>query len=185
MLTAIFISWGAGCLLLGAVFVRRAPAITVAFLGSVVGALGVFVLNAGSPSGVPLKSAIGATAGLILGGLLGSLFAPRPAPARPLRWVALAVIVAAPFLGAALTLLLQRACPLYMNGPGSGFCDYGDLDLLGGWVTGVVAVFILDAVIVAGLLLMSAIEVEHGRPDAHSASRQHPPAAAAFRAPRP
>jgi uncharacterized membrane protein YeaQ/YmgE (transglycosylase-associated protein family) len=185
MLTAIFVSWAAGCLLLGAVFVRRAPAITVGLIGSVVGALGVFVLNAGSPSGVPLKCAMGATGGLMLGGLLGLLFAPRPAPARPLRWAALAVIVAAPFLGAALTLFLQRACPLYTYGPASGYCDYGDTDLLGGWVSGVVAVFILDAVIVAGLLLMSAVEVEHGRPVAPSGSLRHPPVATAFRAPRP
>jgi len=184
MLTAIFVSWAAGCLLLGAVFVRRAPAATAALIGSVVGALGVFFLNAGSPSGVPWKCAMGASAGLMLGGLLGSLSPPRPAPARPFRWVALAVIVAVPFLGAALTLLLQRACPLYMNGPGSGFCDYGDQDLLGGWVTGVVALFILDAVIVVGLLLMSAVEVEHGRPDARSGSRQHPPVATVFREPR-
>jgi hypothetical protein len=52
-----------------------------------------------------------------------------------------------------------------MKGPGSEYCNYGDLDLLGGWVTGVVTVFILDAAIVAGLLLMSAMEAEHGRPD--------------------
>jgi uncharacterized membrane protein YeaQ/YmgE (transglycosylase-associated protein family) len=184
MLAAIFVSWAAGCLLLGAVFVRRAPAITVALIGSVVGALAVFVLKSESPSGVPFACAMGATAGLVFGGLPGSLFVPRPAQARHLRWVALAVIVAAPFLGAALTLLLQRACPLYMNGPGSGYCNYGHLDLLGGWITGVVAVFILDAVIVAGLLLMSAIEVEHGRPDTRSGSRQHPPVATVFRDPR-
>ena len=113
---------------------------------------------------------MGATAGLILGGLLGSLFAPRPAPARPLRWVALAVIVAAPFLGAALTLLLQRACPLYTYGPASRVLRLWRAPI--SWVDGscgVVAVFILDVVIVAGFLLMSAIEVEHGRPDAHSA----------------
>jgi hypothetical protein len=185
-LAEIFDVWAVGCLLVGAVFVRRVPAITVALIGSVVGALGVFVLtSAESPSGVPLECAMGATVGLVLGGLLGSLFAPRPAPARSLRWVALAVIVAAPFLGAVLTLLLQRACPLYAYGPASGYCDYGDTDVLGGWVTGVVAVFIIDAVILASLLLMSALEVEHGRPDARSATRHHPPAAAVFRHPRP
>ena len=184
-LVAIFDVWAVGCLLLGAAFVRRAPAITVALIGSVVGALTVFVLtSAESPSGVPLECAMGATVGLVLGGLLGSLLAPGPAPARSLRWVALAMIVAAPFLGAALTLLLQRACPLYTYGPASGYCDYGDTDVLGGWVTGVVAVFILDAVILASLLLMAALEVEHGRPDARSGSPQHPPAATVFRAPR-
>lgn len=186
ILTAIFVSWAAGCLLLGAVLVRRAPAITAALIGSVVGALGVFVLkNAESRSGVPFECAMGATAGLMLGGLLGSLLAPRPSPPRRLRWVALVVIVTAPFLGAALTLLLQRACPLYMNGRASGYCNYGHLDLLGGWVTGVVTVFILDAIIVAVLLLVAAIEVEHGRPDARSADRQHLPASAVFRDPGP
>ena len=184
-LAEIFDVWAAGCLLVGAACIRRAPAITVALIGSVIGALGVFVLtSAESPSGVPLECAMGATAGLVLGGLLGSLFTPRPAPARSLRWVALAVIVAAPFLGAALTLLLQRACPLYTYGPASGYCDYGETDVLGGWVTGVVTLFILDAVILASLLLISALEVEHGRPDARSGTSQRPPVATEFRAPR-
>ena len=67
ILTAIFVSWAAGCLLLGAVLVRRAPAITAALIGSVVGALGVFVSkNAESRSGVPFECAMGATAGLML-----------------------------------------------------------------------------------------------------------------------
>ena len=39
---------------------------------------------------------------------------------------------------------------------GSGFCNYQGIDLMGGWLSGVVVAFVLDAVFLAGLLLLSA-----------------------------
>jgi hypothetical protein len=66
------------------------------------------------------------------------------------------VLATAPPAAAALTFLLQLACPLYVTGKRSGFCNYQDQDLLGGWVGGVVVAFLVDAVFVAGLFFASA-----------------------------
>jgi hypothetical protein len=59
------------------------------------------------------------------------------------------VLLVAPFAAAALTFLLQGACPLYISGKGSGFCNYQGADVLGGWVSGVIVAFLVDAVFVA------------------------------------
>jgi hypothetical protein len=69
------------------------------------------------------------------------------------------VLLVAPFAAGALTLLLQLACPLYVSGKGSGFCNYQGADLLGGWVSGVIVAFLVDAAFVAGLLFVSAWQV--------------------------
>jgi hypothetical protein len=53
-----------------------------------------------------------------------------------------------------MTVLLQVACPLYVTGKGTGFCNYQEVDLLGGWVSGVTVAFLFDTWFVAGLLLM-------------------------------
>jgi hypothetical protein len=82
----------------------------------------------------------------------------RP-PSRRLRRAALLVLIAAPLTAGALTLLVQLACPLYVSGKGSGFCNYRGIDLLGGWVSGVIVAFLFDSVFVAGLLLLSARQV--------------------------
>jgi hypothetical protein len=186
MLTTIFVLWVAGCVIVGAVFIRRAPAVTLALNASVLGALLAFaVINAGTARGVPFGCAMGATLGLVIGGLLGLLIAPGRSPRRFLRRAAVVVLIVAPFAGAALTLLLQRACPLYMAGRRSGYCNYGDTDVLGGWVTGVVALFIIDAVVVAGLLLVSALDVGHRRVDPETdEGRLAHPAGAVTRDPR-
>ena len=55
-----------------------------------------------------------------------------------------------------LTVLLQVACPLYVTGRRSGFCNYQEADLLGGWLSGVIVAFLLDAWFVTGLLLVAA-----------------------------
>jgi hypothetical protein len=72
----------------------------------------------------------------------------------------LLVILVAPFAAAALTLLLQVACPLYVSGKSSGFCNYQRVDLLGGWVSGVIVAFVADAIFVAGLLLVCAWQAQ-------------------------
>jgi hypothetical protein len=43
-----------------------------------------------------------------------------------------------------------------VSGIKAGFCNYQQVDLLGGWVSGVVVAFVFDALFVVGLLLMSA-----------------------------
>ena len=71
----------------------------------------------------------------------------------------LLVLVIAPCAAGALTLLLQRACPLYVSGKDSGFCNYQGADLLGGWVSGVIVAFLVDAAFVSALLFVSAWQV--------------------------
>jgi hypothetical protein len=51
---------------------------------------------------------------------------------------------------------LRTACPLYVHGKGSGYCNYRQLDLLGGWSSVVMALFFLDAVFVGVLMLVCA-----------------------------
>jgi hypothetical protein len=74
---------------------------------------------------------------------------PSRGPSRSLRHAAWLVLLATPFAAAALTFLLQGACPLYISGKGSGFCNFQGADLLGGWVSGVIVAFLVDAVFVA------------------------------------
>jgi hypothetical protein len=157
MLTFIFLGWAAACVAIGVVFLRRAPAVTVALIGSVAGGVfGFLIGNADGPAEVPAYTAVGASAGLIANGLLGLIVASGRAPARRLWRAAVAVVMAAPFAAGTLTILLQTACPLYVSGKRSGFCNYQGADLLGGWVSGVIVAFLFDALFVAGLLLASA-----------------------------
>jgi hypothetical protein len=72
----------------------------------------------------------------------------------------LLVLLAAPFAAGALTMLLQVACPLYVTGKSSGYCNYQGQDVLGGWVSGVIVAFVADAAFVAGLLMVSAWQVK-------------------------
>jgi len=113
-LVAIFVFWAAACIGLAAVFLRRAPAVSVSLAGSVVGAIvGFLVGNSDGPAEVPAYTAVGASVGLFVLGVL--------AP-----------------------------------GKGSGFCNYQGDDLLGGWVSGVIVAFLVDAVFVVGLLSVSS-----------------------------
>ena len=43
---------------------------------------------------------------------------------------------------------------MYISGKGSGFCNYQGEDLLGGWVSGVIVAFLVDAVFVSVSLLV-------------------------------
>ena len=168
LLVPIFMVWAAACVALGAVFLRRAPAVSLALFGSLLGALaGFWVGSAGGPAEVPAYTAVGASIGLFATGLMGLLTTSARPPAGWLRRAALLVLIAAPFAAGTLTLLLQLACPLYVSGKGSGFCNYQDQDLLGGWVSGVIVAFLFGAVFVASLLLVSALR-RSGKPDPRS-----------------
>jgi hypothetical protein len=157
LLLPIFIVWAVTCVAIGAVSLRRAPALSAAVFGSVLGAFAGFLIgDADGPAEVPAYTATGASIGLLASGAIGSLIASARPPSRPLRRAALYALVVAPLAGGALTVLLQLACPLYVTGRKSGFCDNQDMDLLGGWVSGVVLAFLLDALFMVGLLLVCA-----------------------------
>lgn len=159
--------WVAPCLA-GAVFsAQRAPGVSMALVGSLAGAFAGFLVgNADGPADVPAYSAVGASIGLFAAGLVGFVVArPRPS-SRGLRRAGALVLAAAPFAAAAMTVLLRLACPLYVTGPDTGYCDFQEQDLLGGWVSGVIAAFLVDAVLVAALLFASAWRVRCGESDA-------------------
>lgn len=141
-------------------FLRRAPAVSLAMFGSVLGAASGFLVgNADGPAEVPAYTAVGASAGILASGVLGLLITTARPPSELLRRAALLVLIAAPLASGGLTLLVQLACPLYVTGRHSGFCNYQGRDLLGGWVSGVIVAFLVDALFVAGLLLVSARQV--------------------------
>jgi len=143
----------AGTLLL----VSRAPAVSLALVGGVVGGLcGFYYGSRHDPKGVPADVAVWATCGLVALGLIGLLVTPR-GQARFLRRAAAGVILIAPLAAASLAAVLVQACPLYVTDH-AGFC-FHEIDVLGGWISQVVVLFILDAAALAILLLVSAKEV--------------------------
>jgi hypothetical protein len=171
LLVPIFIVWAVTCLAVGAVFLRRAPVVSVALFGSVLGAVAGFLVgNLDGPAEVPAYTAVGATVGLVAGGVLGLLTTSARPPSRVLRRAALLVLIASPFAASALRVLIEVACPLYVTGKRSGFCNYQGVDLLGGWVSGVIVAFLFDASFVVGLLLVSAWQVRRSE----SAMIAHP-----------
>lgn len=161
LLGLVAAAWVLACAGVGWLVVRRLPALSLAFATSVAGGLVGFLLaNADGPAEIPAYVAAGASAGLAAGGMVGMLTtSPRP-PSESLRRAGFLVLAAAPIATAAITLLLRVACPLYVTGPGSGFCDYEDVDLLGGWLSGVAVTIAFDALFVGALLLVSAWRAE-------------------------
>ena len=160
-LDTVFTIWATACVGLGAVFLRRAPAVTLALGGSLLGAVAGFLVgNADGPAEVPAYTSLGASIGLYAVGLLGLLTTSARATSRSLHRAAILALLVAPFAAAALTLLLQLSCPLYVSGKGSGFCNYQGVDVLGGWVSGVIVAFVADAAFVAGLFMVSAWQVK-------------------------
>jgi hypothetical protein len=135
----------------------RAPAVSLALVGGVAGGLfGFYFSSRHDPKGVPADVAVSATCGLVALGLVGLLVTPLGA-ARFLRRTAACVILIAPLAAAGLTAVLLKACPLYVTDR-AGFC-FHEIDVLGGWISEVVALFVLDAAVLAVLLLVSAKEV--------------------------
>lgn len=157
LLVQIFVAWALVCVGVGAAFRRRAPAVSLAVFGSVLGAIAGFLVgNADGPAEVPAYTAVGASAGLFASGLLGLLVTSAPPPSRSLRRAATLVFIAATPAAGVLAVLVRFACPLYVTGRRAGFCNYQQVDLLGGWVSGVIVAFVFDAAFVAALLLVSA-----------------------------
>lgn len=165
LLVPIFIAWAVLCAGVGAASLRRAPAVSLALCGSMLGAaIGFLIGNADGPAEVPAYTAMGASVGLLASGVLGLRFTSARAPSRALRRAALLMLIAAPFAAGALTLLIELACPLYVSGRRAGFCTYQGVDVLGGWVSGVVVAFLFDAAFVVGLLLVSARQGQRSSP---------------------
>ena len=161
-LVAIFAFWAVACIGLAVVFIRRAPAVSVSLVGSIVGAIAGFLVgNADGPAEVPAYTAVGASVGLFAFGVLALPTMSARGPSRSLTHAAWLVLLVTPFAAAALTFLLQEACPLYISGKGSGFCNFQGADLLGGWVSGVIVAFLVDGVFVAGSLFVCSWKAMH------------------------
>jgi hypothetical protein len=157
LLLPIFVAWAMACAAIGAIFVRRAPAVSLAVFGSVLGAIaGYLVENADGPAEVPAYTAVAASIGLVANGVLGMLATKARPPSAPLRRAGWVTLIAGPFAAVVLTMLLESACPLYVSGRRAGFCNYQLIDQLGGWVSGVIVAFVFDAWFVAGVLFFSA-----------------------------
>jgi hypothetical protein len=164
LLVVIFSVWAVTSVAIAGSFLRRAPAVSFGLFGSLLGAFAGFLVgNADGPAEVPAYTAVGASVGLFSNGVVGMLTTSARSPSEPLRRAALLVLIAAPFTAGALTLLVPLACPLYVSGKGSGFCNYQGVDVLGGWVSGVIVAFLFDAMFVAGLLFLSARQARRWR----------------------
>jgi hypothetical protein len=156
VLVAIFGVWATVSVVVGIAVVRRAPAVGVALFGSVLGGAIAFSLaNAHGPAGAPVTTVVGATVALVACGLIGLRTTRSRPPSEPLLRSAAVVLVAAPVAAVPLSFLLQLACPLYVHGGRAGFCSYGDVDQLGGWIPGVILAFVCDVIFVAALLRVS------------------------------
>jgi hypothetical protein len=157
-LVVIYFVWATACLTAAFVLRRRAPLLSIGLFGSILGSAVTLLLGSiGRPAGVPPVVAFYATLGLVAGASVASIRGLSPTgPVRTLTRMAAFVGVLTIPLSAVLTLGLQAACPLYVGGRASGWCNYQGGDVLGGWVTGVVALFVFDAVVVVALLLISA-----------------------------
>jgi hypothetical protein len=157
LLVQIFIVWAVTCAAVGAAYLGRAPAVSLAAFGSVLGAIGGFLVgNADGAAEVPAYTAVGASIGLFANGVLGMLATTGRPPSEPLRRAAWAMLLAGPLVAGVLARLIQVACPLSVTGRRTGFCNYQEADLLGGWVSGVIVAFLFDTWFVAGLLFVSA-----------------------------
>jgi hypothetical protein len=66
---------------------------------------------------------VGASVGVVSCGLIGVLTTSASPPSRSFRRAAVLLVIAAPFAAVVLTLLLRLACPLYVSGFNTGFCN--------------------------------------------------------------
>ena len=156
-LTVLFTAWVIGCILFGAWAIRRAPAVALALVGAVVGAVVAFLARSSHvEAGVPVATAWGASVGVAANGLAGLFVTSTAATPRHLRRAAAVVLVMTPIATALFTWALRSTCPLYWHGKGSGYCNYRKQDLLGGWSSEVLALFFLDGVFLGVMLLIAA-----------------------------
>lgn len=126
LLVPIFVVWAVTCVGVGAAFHGRAPAVSLAVFGSVLGAIARFLVgNADGPAGVPAATAVGASIGLCANGVLGLFMTSARPPAGPLRRAAMLVLIAAPLAAGVVTLLLRLTCPMYVTASAQGSATTG------------------------------------------------------------
>ncbi|MFZ0322863.1 MAG: hypothetical protein WAN48_01900 [Actinomycetes bacterium] len=142
---------------IGALFARtRAPAVSVG-LGTAL-TIGVITFLIGlrdGPHGVPLLVLMSASVGFAGSGLLAVLLLPTQTAARSLRRAAVVILASSPLIGLLALMSMQHACPLYV-GRGSGFCNYGTQDQLGGWTAAAAIIVALDMLVIALLVWITA-----------------------------
>jgi hypothetical protein len=157
VLAALVVLLSVALVVLACMFASYAPAASVALFCLIAGGVVGFVVeSADGPAGVPWAVAVYASAGFGIGGLTGLFVARGRGSARSARRAAIWTVAAAPFAGALLTVALQVACPLYVTGKKSSYCNYQQVDVLGAWVTGVVFLFLLCTVWLAAVLGISS-----------------------------
>jgi hypothetical protein len=135
--------------------VRPAPAVTIAIAaGLAAGAATYAFVIGGGPHGVPAAVSEGFSVGIVVGSVVGLVVTRRREPGTwPMRRDAVWLLALTPFAAAALLLAVQEACPLYVT-RGAGLCFY-DFDLLGGWAAGVAFLFVIDMLLLVGVLWLS------------------------------
>lgn len=154
---------------------RTAPAVAVALLSGLVGAIAAGRVSwTDGPEGIPGEVAFWFSLGLWVGAIFGAAISRRAEPGtRPMARWAVALLLTAPLACVALTLSLQDACPLYVQW---GICDFMGTDVLGGWITGVVFIFAID-LLVLSVLLGFAPGPSRGRRMESEAARSRPASA--------
>ena len=142
------------CVALGWAFRRIAPAATCGLVGAVAGGVSGFLIRASDrPTFAPAAAAAGASLGLVVFGIIGLIATNSRSTPSARRRAAIAVSAGGIISAAALTFLLLEACPLYVMH--AGYCSHGNVDVLGGWISGVIALYVLDVLAVTGLVLAS------------------------------
>lgn len=155
MLGWITIAVVAMSILFAAATTRRIPAVSLALLGFVAaGGFGFYVSAADGPRGVPGDVAVWASSGLGAGGLLGLAFTSPRTRARDLRRAAMWFLALTPFVAAVVAVALLSACPLYVT-EGARYC-YHSVDVLGGWISAVTVLAVLDMLALSVICLASA-----------------------------
>jgi hypothetical protein len=129
---------------------RIAPAASIALVGAVAG--GIHASD--RPAFAPAAGAVGATLGLVAFGIVGLIVAASRSTRSTRRRTALAVFGGGVISAGALTFLLLAACPLYVMH--AGYCSHGDVDVLGGWISCVVALYLFDVVALTAFVLASS-----------------------------
>jgi hypothetical protein len=131
-----------------------APAASLGCVGGVVGGVSGFLTGAADgPPLSPASAAAGASLGVLAFSVIGLIVTTDAAPRRARRRFAALVAVAGLSSVAILSAALLRACPLYVDG--SGYCSYDGVVVLGGWLSGVVALAVLDVVVIGSVILVS------------------------------
>jgi hypothetical protein len=136
-------------------FRRAAPAASLALLGGIAGGPVGFLLGASNgPRYAPAAAAVGASVGLVALGILGLIITSSRSDGARRRRSAFCLVSGGLVSALLLAVLLLMACPLYVTH--AGYCSYGGVDVLGGWVSGVVVLYVFDLLALAGFILMSS-----------------------------